>query len=191
MIRLIKRINPKLSPDQNKQVIGLLAEFPEVFAKDLKKPGRVRTGVRHCLELETSRPIQVRPRRMPPAWEKLVAEQAEEMCKNGICRPSKSQWASDVVLVRKKDGTLRFAIDYRKLNAVTKKDAYGLLNPLTILDKLEGSKYLSFLDVASAYWCVPMQETDIEKTAFHTPRGKFEMLVMPFGMINSGTTFQR
>ena len=110
---------------------------------------------------------------------------------NGICRPSSSQWASDVVLVRKKDGTLRFAIDYRKLNAITKKDTYGLPNPLTILDKLDGSKYFTFLDFASAYWCVPMRETGIEKTAFHTPRGKFEMLVMPFGMINSGATFQR
>ena len=102
-------------------MIGVLAEFPEVFAKDYKKPGRVRTGVRHCLELETSMPIQVRPRRMQPAWEKLVAEQAEEMCKNGICRPSKSQWASDVELVRKKDGTLRFAIDYRNLTRSQRK----------------------------------------------------------------------
>ena len=153
-------INPNLLPNENKTIKELLKEFTGLFAEDPKKPNRVHTRVQHCLDLEASTPIQVLPKRMPPAWEKTVSEQAKEMCKNGICRPSSSQWASDVVLVRKKDGTLRFAIDYRKLNAITKKDTYGLPNPLTILDKLDGSKYFTFLDVASAYWCVPRFTAD-------------------------------
>ena len=66
----------------------------------------------------------MRPRRFPPGWEKEIESQVQEMMENDICRPSKSQWASNVVLVRKRDGTLRFAIDYRKVNDVTKKDAY-------------------------------------------------------------------
>ena len=113
------------------------------------------------------------------------------MIENNICRPSKSPWASNVVLVRKRDSTLRFAIDYRKLNDVTKKDAYSLPDIQSILDKLKGASFFTSLDVASAYWCVPVHEPDIEKTAFHTPRGQFEMTVMPFGLCNSQATYQR
>ena len=88
-------------------------------------------------------------------------------------------------LVEKRDGSLRFAIDYRGLNDVTKKDAYSLPNPQHILDKLHGARYFTSLDVASAYWCVPVSEADIGKTAFYTPRGQYQMLVMPFGLCNS------
>ena len=108
-----------------------------------------------------------------------------------ICRPSDSPWSSDVVLVKKKDGSLRFAVDYRRLNAITKRDQYSLPNPQSIFDKLKGSSFFSKLDIASAYWTVPIREPDIEKTAFHTPRGLFEMMVMPFGLCNSQSTFQR
>ena len=86
---------------------------------------------------------------------------------------------------------LKFAINYRQLNNITKKDAYSLLNIQSILDKLRGSRYFSFLDVASAYWSVPAKKIDIAKTAFHTPRGQYERVVMPFGLCNSQITFQR
>ena len=86
---------------------------------------------------------------------------------------------------------MRFAIDYRLLNDITKKDAYPIPDIQTILDKLEGSDYYSFIDVASAYWCVPVRKGDIEKTAFSTHRGQFEMLVMPFGLCNAPGTYQR
>ena len=108
-----------------------------------------------------------------------------------VDRESKSPWASNVVLVRKRDGSMRFAIDYRGLNDVTKKDAYSLPNPQHILDKLYGARFFTYLDVASAYWCVPVHDADIEKTAFYTPRGQHEMLVMPFGLCDSQATYQR
>ena len=106
-------------------------------------------------------------------------------------RPLNSPWASNVVLVSKKDGRQRFAIDYRRLNEVSKKDAYSIPKIQSILDKLDGYRYFSAIDIFLAYWCVPMRECDIEKMAFNTPRGLYEMTVMPFGLVNSQATFQR
>ena len=184
-------INVQLGTGEFRQLEELLDGYPTLFAGDPTRPSRVDVGHAHSVELQTDTPIRWRPRRIPPAWEEEITRQVDEMCENGICRPSKSPWGSDVVLVRKKDGRMRFAIDYRQLNSVTKRDAHGPPNPQSILDKLEGCRYFSCLDVASAYWCVPMREQDVEKTAFHTPRGLYKMLVMPFGMVNSGATFQR
>ena len=84
-----------------------------------------------------------------------------------------------------------FAIEYRELNNATKKDAYGTPQVQTILDKLRGFCYFSVIDISAAYWCVPVRKEDREKTAFNTPRGLFEMCVMPFGLVNSQATFQR
>ena len=105
-----------------------------------------------------------------------------------LCRPSKSPWASNVVLVTKKDGRQRFTIDYRRLNDVIKKDAYSIPNIQSILDKLHGNQHFSVVDISSAYWCVPVRTADIEK-AFNTSRGLHEMTVMPFGLVNSQATF--
>ena len=113
------------------------------------------------------------------------------MLQNGIVGPSASPWASRIILVRKKDGSTRFAVDYRSLNDVTKKDSYPIPELRDILDKLHGSNYFSTLDGASAYWSVPIAEKDREKTAFLSPRGQFEFCVMPFGLCNAPSTFQR
>ena len=86
---------------------------------------------------------------------------------------------------------MRFAIDYPALNDLTKKDSYSMPDPRVIMDKLQGSKVFSFLDAASAYWCVRVREENIEKTSFSIPRGHYEMLVMPFGLCNSQSTFQQ
>ena len=131
-------------------------------------------------------PQKSRPRRVPPKWEEEINRGDKP-----IVKPSSSPWASDVVLVKKKDGSLRFAVDYRRLNKITKRDEYSLPNPQSIFDKLRGSHYFSKLDIASAYWTIPIRPEDTEKTAFHTPRGLFEMLAMPFGLCNSQATFQR
>ena len=158
-----KLINPELKIEEITIVKQLIMDFPTLFADNPKRPSRVSQHTVHSLELLDAEPWRARPRRIP---EEEVSRQVEEMCSNGICRPSNSPWASDVVLVRKKDGQMRVAIDYRQLNAVTRRDAYGPPNPQSILDKLEGSRYFSSLDVASAYWCVPMRESDIPKPHF-------------------------
>jgi len=130
-------------------------------------------------------------RRLPPKWCEEIDRQVEEMLGNGICRPSKSPWSSQVLLSRKKDGTMRFVIDYRKVNDVTKRDEYPMPNIRDLIDELNGSCIFTCLDLPSAYWHIPMEEFSIEKTAFEIPRGKFEMLRMPYGLKNSQATHQR
>ena len=115
----------------------------------------------------------------------------QDMLSKHIIQPSTSPWVSPIVLVHKKDGTLRFCVDYRKLNGLTRKDAYPLPRIDDALDTLAGSKWFTTLDLISGYWQVEVNNQDLEKTAFCTPDGLFEFNVMPFGLCNAPATFQR
>ena len=106
--------------------------------------------------------------------------------------PSSSPWASPIVLVKKKDGTWRFCIDFRKLNEVTCKGAYPLPQVNDLIDTLSGHKYFTTLDLASGYWQVPVEKSSQEKTAFVIPGGDiYHFKRMPFGLANAVPTFQR
>ena len=113
------------------------------------------------------------------------------MLAQDVISPSSSPWASPIVLVKKKDGRTRFCVDYRKLNHLTRKDAYPLPRIDDTLNTLAGSKWFSTLDLISGYWQVELDQQTREKTAFCTPEGLFEFNVMPFGLCNAPATFQR
>ena len=113
------------------------------------------------------------------------------MLDKGVIRPSTLSCGSPIVLVPKKDGSIRFCVDYRKLNAITVKDSYALPRIDDALASLSGNKYFSSLDLAAGYFQIPMSEKDKDKTSFITDDGLFRFNVMAFGLTNAPATFQR
>ena len=143
-----------------------------------------------CRDTGDARPKKYPVRRMPFAVRQEVARQLHNMQRNGVIQPSKSPWASPVVLVKKRDGSHRFCVDYRGLNSVTTADNFPLPR-IDDLDQLGDSKYFSSIDLASGFWQIRMHPSAQEKTAFVTPQGLFEFRVMPFGLTNAPGVFQR
>ena len=111
------------------------------------------------------------------------------MLQIGVIEPSNSPWAAAVVLAPKKDGTLRFCLDYRSLNSVTKRDVYPLPRPDDLVQQLSGSTVFSSLDMKQGFWHVPVAPEDQEKTAFVTPDGLYQFKRLPYGLTNSPATF--
>ena len=109
----------------------------------------------------------------------------------GYIRPSNSQWASPLCLVWKKDDSVRPCVDYRQLNKVTRPDAFPVPKVDECIDAISGSKLFSTVDLTCGYLQIPVQEQDVLKTAFVSWHGLYEFTSTPFGMINSGATFQR
>lgn len=118
-------------------------------------------------------------------------KELKEMEESGVIEPSHSKWASPIVVAKKKDGSLRLCVDFRKLNAETPLDAYPMPRTDELLDKLGGAEYITTLDLARGYWQVPLAERDRAKTAFITPNGLYQFRVMPFGLNGAPATFQR
>ena len=113
------------------------------------------------------------------------------MLAQGVIQNSNSPWASPVVLIKQKDGSHRFCVDYRRLNGLTKMDVFPLPCVDDTLDILSQTQYFSMLDLAAGYWQVRMDGDSQEKTAFSTCSGHYEFHVMPFGLCNGPSTFQR
>ena len=147
--------------------------------------------VKHRIDVGDTKPIKQQPYRVPLAKKYLIDEEVEQLLVKEIIRPSTSPWSSPIVLVSKPDGSVRFCVDYRKVNSVTKKDAYPLPRIDDTLHALGGAKYFTTLDLQSGYWQVALDETYIEINAFSTTRGHWEFNVMPFGLRNAPATFQR
>jgi len=187
---LIEGMDQRFSKPDMEEIITLLVEYEDIFIQPGGKLGRTDI-VRHKIDTGEASPIKQRMRRTPHAQRELIDEEVKKMIELGVVEESDSPWSSPIVLVRKKDGTMRFCIDYRKLNSVTKKDAYPLPRIDESFDTLGGSQYFSTLDLASGYWQVAMDEGDREKTAFTTYSGLYHFRVMPFGLATAPATFER
>ena len=146
----------------------------------------------HRLALEPgASPHREMPRRTGPGMRKRIAEEIQKMLHAGVIEPATSEWASPVVLVSKKDGSLRFCVDYRRLNAKTLTDVYPLPRMEDCIDSLGDAVVFTTLDCNSGYWQVPVAPEDQDKTTFTTHCGTLRYTRIPFGLKNAPATFQR
>lgn len=179
-----------LSSEQQHCLLPILNAHSSLF--DLTTPTTINMNVSHRIPIKAEhQPVQSYPYRKAAKERELISSQVDEMLRNHVIRPSSSPWSSPVVIVRKKDGTPRFCVDYRKLNLITERDVYPLPHIDDIIDRLAGSRFFTTLDLKSGYWQVPIAEEDKCKTAFVTTDGLFEFNVLPFGLSNAPATFQR
>ena len=129
-------INPELTEEQKGKLLALLNEYSDCFAPNPKKPTLTSFGEHVTDTVPGSRPVKAKRFRMSPQQEEEVNRQGEQMVKDGIARPSNSPWASNVILVKKKDNTTRFVVDYRQLNDLAVEDSYPMPNIREVIDKM-------------------------------------------------------
>ena len=179
-----------VSKEEMQQLYDTLEEFHDIFSIDDDEFGET-SFVGFNIDTGESSPIKQAARRVPYAVRQEIAAQLSKMQDGGVIQPSKSSWASPEVLVRKRDGSLRFCVDYRALNSVTKPDVFPLPRIDDLLEKLGKAKYFTTLDLKSGYWQIKMDSSSQEKTAFATHRRLYEFCVLPFGVKNAAAVFQR
>lgn len=171
------------------QLQSLLSRFSHIFALPHGLPP-ARDCDHHIPLIPGAQPFQVRPHRYAPALKSKIEKQVDEMLQSSIIDLSKSEFSSPVILVKKKDGTYRFCVDYRHLNALTAKNKFPVPIIDEFLDELHGAAWFSTLDLRAGFHQIRVQQQDQHKTAFQTHHDHFEFKVMAFGLSGAPATFQ-
>lgn len=175
---------------QREKVSQLVSEFDTIFSKGDNDLGRTSL-VSHEINTEGANPVYQRAYRVPYASQGELNRQLDVMIENDIIEEANSPWAASLLLIDKKDGTKKLVIDFRRLNKVTRKDRYPIPNISETLDALGKAKFFTTMDLAAGYWQMEVKKEDRDKTAFTTSRGQFRVKVLPFGLCNAPSTFQR
>ena len=181
------QLESHLTLRQRTEVAELQQRFTDVFSP---LPGRTNL-IEHRIETPHGVSVRTRPYRLPEHKRKVVRDELRAMLDLGVIEESHSAWASPIVLVNKPDGAVRFCVDYRKVNGVSKFDAYPMPRVDKLLDRLGTARFFSTLDLTKGYWQIPLSTESKEKSAFSTPYGLYQFKTMPFGLFGAPATFQR
>ena len=187
---LFERSKVGLPELEQGKLFDILCQYSDVFAEHDLDLG-CYSNIKHEINTENAAPTRLRMRRTPIHFQEEEEKHLKKLLDIGVIEPSNSEWAAAPVLIRKKDGSVRYAIDYRALNNVTVKNAFPLPLIEDCFDSLSGVQYLSGLDLASGYYQVEVADQDKQKTAFITRYGLYQHTRMGFGLCNAPATFQR
>ena len=188
--KLLSAVDDTIPEDARQALEAILMSHLDVFSMDENDLGRTDL-IKHHIDTGDAKPVRQPLRRFPPAHVEAISGHVDNLLKQGTIEPSSSPWASNVVLAKKRDGTLRCCTDYRQLNAVTRKDVYPLPRINDCLDAMASASLFSTFDLRSSYHQVEVALQDRDKTTFICPRGMYRYKTMPFGLCNAPSTFQR
>ncbi|CAG8591515.1 5232_t:CDS:1, partial [Paraglomus occultum] len=193
VFKIMQANGREISNGQKEQLSKLLAGYADIFRQESNDINTTVNHTEHFIRLTDYTPIHEANRVMPPVKKQFLKAEIEQMLKTGVISesPPSVPWGFQVVIVQKKDGSLRLCVDYRRLNQVTIKDGYPLPRIEDIISRMGKAKYFTSLDLASGYWQVPMAKDSKEFTTFICPYGQYYFNVMPFGLTNAPATFQR